>query len=307
MKKILNYVDFVLNINHTNENNLTISVNEEFDLQKSFMDNIHRDSYNKLIKRILGGTNTNLETIVKSEDYSRLPDFKASLIFNYIWKKIERITNPSITDFPASVFQNLQSLYLSDLGILETLSVKFSDVNLKEPKYIVKLASEGKLVDAIKVKGEYDKLTDSQKRVLDKINNKKEFVEDLKNKLYNDPNKPYDSKLGLDPTQLYMYELTPGFKLLKSSKSDAKPEEIGNYIIRDICILAYTLYVEGLANTISKHVVDEKTATSLSQDQLSTSGAVTKTSTGTKKKVLRSQTETSQSTFNPDNLKNFGY
>lgn len=314
MKKILNYGEFVSKNSSMNEANSNMKINEAFDFTKSLIQNVNNESYNKLVKRILGGGNTDLETNIKSEDHYRSPDFKASLIFNRIWRESKKYTDPSSTEFPASVLQNLQSQYLSDYGILETLKMnnigaegyvmKSANENLKEPTNIVKLASEGKLIEVIKAKGEYDKLTDSQKRVFETINNKTQFIEDLKSKFYN---KPFDSKLGLDPTQLFMYEQTPGFKIQKSVKSDIKSEDIGHGIIRDICFSAYNYYVQGLANVISKHIVDEKSKTTSTQKQDLTATATTQTAVKTKKKVTSRPQETAQSTFNPENLKNFGY
>lgn len=315
MKKILNYREFVSKNNSMNETNLSNKINEAFDFNKSLIENVNTESYNKLVKRILGGVNTNLDTIIKSEDpHYRVPDFKASEIFNLIWRESRKYTDSSSTEFPASVLQNLQNQYLSDYAILETLKMnniraegyvmQSANENLKEPTNIIKLANEGKLVEVIKAKGEYDKLTDSQKRVFEYINNKREFIEKLKSKFYN---QPFDSKLGLNTTHLVMYEQTPGFKIQKSANSNIKSEDIGHGIIRDICLSAYNFYVEGLANVISKHIVDEKSKITSTQKQDTTSTTTNQTSGQVKKKVTRSSQETSQASFNPENLKNFGY
>lgn len=317
MKKILNYREFVSKNNSMNETNLRNKINEAFDFNKSLIENVNTESYNKLVKRILGGVDTNLDMTIKSREIygaGTLPDFKASEIFNLIWQESKKYTDPSKTDFPASVLQNLYNQYLSDYAVLETLKMNNNGAegyamqsaieNLKEPINIIKLANDGKLVEVIKAKGEYDKLTDSQKRVFEYINNKREFIEKLKSKFYN---QPFDSKLGLDPYHLFMYEQTPGFKKQKAANSNIKSEDIGHGIIRDICLSAYNFYVEGLANVISKHIVDEKSKISSTQKQDTTSTTTNKTTAQVKKKVTRSSQETSQASFNPENLKNFGY
>ena len=212
-------------------------------------------------------------------------------------------SNPAngINNIPLSG-ENVEGVTKNEMRQLMN-KVKSANENFKEANNIIKLANEGKLIEVIKSKGEYDKLTDSQKRVFEYINNKKQFIEDLKSKFYN---KPFDSKLGLDPTGLYMYEQTPGFKIQKSVNSNIKPEDIGHGIIRDICFIAYNFYVQGIANVISKHIVDEKSKTT-TQKQEPTTATTTQTPVKTKKKVISRPQETTQTTFNPENLKNFGY
>lgn len=315
MSKLLNYKEFISKNTSIVEHNSTQIINESVYKEKTLMEYVHSEMYNKLVKRILGGVNTDLNTTITPENGSTM--FKAKVVFDPIWDKVEKYTNSNYTDFPASVLRDLQNEYRADKSILESISIpnvgsetyvmSSASENLKDSSNIVKLASEKKLVDLLKSKGIFDKLNDSQKEIFEKIDNKTEFIDSLKAKLYS---KDFDSNLGISPEILTAYSETPGFKISKSSNSSFSKNEIGNYIIRDICLLTYKYYVNGLAEVISQHIIDEKTSTDNKKPDSDKTVSTTTTEPKVKAKVGKTRPRTASApttSFNPENLKNFGY
>ena len=309
MSKLLNYSQFISENNSSSEHN-TDNVNESVYTDKTLMEYVHSEMYNKLVKRILGTPNTDLNTIITPENGTT--NFKAKDVFNPMWNSIEKYTNPNYTDFPASVLKELENEYRTDKNILDSISIPnigsesyvmaSASENLKNPSNVVKLLSENKLVDLLKSKGIFDKLNSSQRDVFEKISNKTKFIQDLKSSL---TSRNFDPKLGLSPDILSGYSNTPGFKISKGSSSSFDSNNIGNYIIRDISLLAYKYYVEGLSEIISENIIedvksdDKKATTDVSVDTKPKS-----TSVKTRRASVDAPSTTS---FNPDNLKNFGY
>jgi len=308
MSKILNYSQFISENNSNSEYNID-NVNESVYTDKTLMEYVHSEMYNKLVKRILGTANTDLNTIITPENGTT--NFKAKDVFNPMWKKIEKYTNPNYTDFPASVLKELENEYRTDKNILDSISIPnigsesyvmaSASENLKNPSNVVKLLSENKLVDLLKSKGIFDKLNSSQRDVFEKISNKTKFIQDLKSAL---TSRDFDPKLGISPEILTGYSDTPGFKISKSSISSFDKNNIGNYIIRDISLLAYKYYVEGLAEVISENIIEDVKSDDKKAD---TEVSVVSKPKGTITKTRRVSVDASTTSFNPDNLKNFGY
>lgn len=307
MKSLIGYNSFINKNSNLTESELlndeyTMDINESADTQKTLMQFVHNFMYNKLLQRILGSSNKNLDTVIQGS----LPafDVEASEIFKPIWSKIEKYTNPNSNDVKSLILKNMQNEFQIDKTTLETLSI--SDVTigsnlqstldeLKSTKNIFKIIFDGKLVSTFNRLGLYDKMSVPQQDVLKKIDNKRSFIIPYRDKFRESLNE--DFSLGLPKKVLDAYAMSPGFKEDKSRKSPITPEKIGFYLTADIAGAGYAYYVAGLAKVISgKFNKNAEVVNKISnQPQKST------------QRTSASSTETTRSEFKPDYLSNFGY